>query len=260
MSEHVKPPHTAQPRYLGGSFPALWQLRNSPYGLSAPQGWVGASSRARPSARRREEMELPGRAPEAGPSPRPACAALRPGVAAGRAPGDGERWWWRLEGLHLFPDRADGVDSKTVVMAQGLVTFGTRPFSEGAVRKRSLEKLKLARTGARSEKGGKETGLKEAGSCVQLESLRNIQGKCKKMFHKKVKFKTLHTTMAAPDVTPCDGSLLQETLQRTGDERRLMLRKEMDADVRGGPLFPLEIIQTDPCSDTFCGAEPRRGC
>lgn len=46
----------------------------------------------------------------------------------------------------------------------------------------------------------------------------------------------------------------------TGNERKLMLRREMDADVRGRPLFPLEIIQTNPCSDTFCGAEPRRGC
>ncbi|XP_030353985.1 A-kinase anchor protein 17B isoform X2 [Strigops habroptila] len=99
----------------------------------------------------------------------------------------------------------------------------------------------------------------ETDSCVQLESLRKIQRKCKKMFHKKVKFKTLHTTMAAPDVTPCDGSPLQETRQRTGDESRLMLRREMDTDVRRCPLFPLEIIQTDPCSDTFCGAEPRRG-
>ncbi|XP_051640500.1 A-kinase anchor protein 17B-like isoform X2 [Manacus candei] len=101
---------------------------------------------------------------------------------------------------------------------------------------------------------------RETDSCMQLESLRKIQRKCKKMFHKKVKFKTLHTTMAAPDVTPRDGSPIQETLQRRGDERKLMLRREMDADVRGCPLFPLEIIQTNPCSDTFCGAEPRRGC
>ncbi|KAM6056986.1 LOW QUALITY PROTEIN: A-kinase anchor protein 17B-like [Theristicus caerulescens] len=100
----------------------------------------------------------------------------------------------------------------------------------------------------------------ETDSCMQLESLRKIQRKCKKMFHNKVKFKTLHTTMAGPDVTPHDGSPLQETLQRTGDERKLMLRREMDADVRGCPLFPLELIQTNPCSDTFCGAEPRRGC
>ncbi|KAM4768283.1 uncharacterized protein ACIQIH_012858 isoform 3-T5 [Cyanocitta cristata] len=102
--------------------------------------------------------------------------------------------------------------------------------------------------------------LKQTDSCMQLGSLRKIQRKCKKMLHKKVKFKTLHTSMAAPDVTPHDGSPLQETLQRRGDERKLMLRREMDADVRGCPLFPLEIIQTNPCSDTFCGAEPRRGC
>ncbi|XP_071425826.1 A-kinase anchor protein 17B-like [Pithys albifrons albifrons] len=100
----------------------------------------------------------------------------------------------------------------------------------------------------------------ETDSCMQLESLRKIQRKCKKMFHKKVKFKTLNTTMAAPDVTPRDGSPLQETLQMRGDETKLMLRREMDEDVRGCPLFPLEIIQTNPCSDTFCGAEPRRGC
>ncbi|NXX61175.1 AK17B protein, partial [Scopus umbretta] len=105
-----------------------------------------------------------------------------------------------------------------------------------------------------------ECSFSEMDSCMQLESLRKIQRKCKKMFHNKVKFKTLHTAMAAPDVTPHDGSPLQETLQRTGDERKLMLRREMDADVRGCPLFPLEIIQTNPCSDTFCGAEPRRGC
>ena len=53
---------------------------------------------------------------------------------------------------------------------------------------------------------------------MQLESLRKIQRKCKKMFHKKVKFKTLHTAVAAPDVTPRDGSPLQETLQRTGEK------------------------------------------
>ncbi|GAB0195169.1 A-kinase anchor protein 17B [Grus japonensis] len=100
----------------------------------------------------------------------------------------------------------------------------------------------------------------ETDSCMQLESLRKIQRKCKKIFHNKVKFKTLHTAMAAPDVTPHDGLPLRDTLQRTGDERKLMLRREMDADVRGCPLFPLEIIQTNPCSDTFCGAEPRRGC
>ncbi|NWY37586.1 AK17B protein, partial [Sylvia atricapilla] len=105
-----------------------------------------------------------------------------------------------------------------------------------------------------------ECGFSEMDSCMQLESLRKIQRKCKKMLHKKVKFKTHHTSMAGPDVSPHDGSPLQETLQRRGDERKLMLRREMDADVRGCPLFPLEIIQTNPFSDTFCGGEPRRGC
>ncbi|XP_074455882.1 A-kinase anchor protein 17B-like isoform X2 [Larus michahellis] len=100
----------------------------------------------------------------------------------------------------------------------------------------------------------------ETDTCMQLESLRKIQTKCKKMLHDKVKFKTFHAAVTTPDVAAHDGSPLQETLQRTGDERKLMLRREMDADVRGCPLFPLEIIQTNPCSDTFCGAEPRRGC
>ncbi|NWU55068.1 AK17B protein, partial [Dromas ardeola] len=105
-----------------------------------------------------------------------------------------------------------------------------------------------------------ECGFSETDTCMQLESLRKIQRKCKKMLHDKVKFKTFHAAMTAPDVAPHDGSPLQEILQRTGDERKLMLRRDMDADVRGCPLFPLEIIQTNPCSDTFCGAEPRRGC
>ncbi|XP_037263784.1 A-kinase anchor protein 17B isoform X2 [Falco rusticolus] len=100
----------------------------------------------------------------------------------------------------------------------------------------------------------------EMDSCMQLESLRKIQRKYKKMFHKKVKFKTLHRTMAAPGVTPRDGSQLQGTIQSTGDDKKLMFRRDVDADVRGCSLFPLEIIQTNPCSDTFCGAEPRRGC
>ncbi|NXT00319.1 AK17B protein, partial [Jacana jacana] len=105
-----------------------------------------------------------------------------------------------------------------------------------------------------------ECGFSETDTCVQLESLRKIQRKCKKMLHNKVKLKTLHTAMTVPDVPPHGGSPLQETLQRTGDEKKLMKRREMDADVRGCPLFPLEVIQTNPCSDTFCGAEPRRGC
>ncbi|XP_064319318.1 A-kinase anchor protein 17B isoform X1 [Phalacrocorax carbo] len=126
---------------------------------------------------------------------------------------------------------------------------------EGNARKTKTKRKKLS-----SNLLSDECGFSEMDSCMQLESLRKIQRKCTKMFHSKVKFKTLHTAMAAPDVTPRDGSPLPETLQSTGDERKLMLRREMDADVRGCPLFPLEIIQTNPCSDTFCGAEPRRGC
>ncbi|NXW60650.1 AK17B protein, partial [Eurystomus gularis] len=125
---------------------------------------------------------------------------------------------------------------------------------------RNTRKMKKKRKNLSSNLLSDECGFSETDSCMQLESLRKIQRKCKKMFHKKVKFKTLHSTMAAPGVTPHGGSPLRETLQRTGDERKLLLRREMDADVRGRPLFPLEIIQTNPCSDTFCGAEPRRGC
>ncbi|NWI93129.1 AK17B protein, partial [Pitta sordida] len=125
---------------------------------------------------------------------------------------------------------------------------------------RNAHKMKKKRKKISSNFLSDECGFSETDSCMQLESLRKIQRKCKKMFHKKVKFETLHPTMAAPDDAPRDGSPLQETLQRRGDEGKLMLRREMDADVRGRPLFPLEIIQTNPCSDTFCGAEPRRGC
>ncbi|KFQ54268.1 A-kinase anchor protein 17B, partial [Nestor notabilis] len=134
---------------------------------------------------------------------------------------------------------------------------GQKSERQSREEERNACKMKKKRKKLCSNLLSDECGFSEPDSCVQLESLRKIQRKCKKMFHKKVKFKTLHTTMAAPDVTPCDGSPHQETLQRTGDEKRLILRREMDADVRRCPLFPLEIIQADPCSDTFCGAEPR---
>ncbi|NXX10660.1 AK17B protein, partial [Podargus strigoides] len=137
---------------------------------------------------------------------------------------------------------------------------GQKSERQSGQEERNARKMKKKRKKLSSNVFSDECGFSETSSCMQLESLRKIQRKCKKMFHKNVKFKTLHTTMAAPDVTPHDGSPLQETLQGTGDERKLMLRREMDADVRGCPLFPLEIIQTNPCSDTFCGAEPRRGC
>ncbi|XP_074004306.1 A-kinase anchor protein 17B-like [Numenius arquata] len=137
---------------------------------------------------------------------------------------------------------------------------GQKSERQSREEERNVRKVKKKRKKLSSNLLPDECGFSETDTCVQLESLRKIQRKCKKMLHSKVKFKALHTTMAAPDVTPHDGSPLQETLQRTGHERKLILRREMDADVRGHPLFPLEIIQTNPCSDTFCGAEPRRGC
>ncbi|NXM69385.1 AK17B protein, partial [Serilophus lunatus] len=137
---------------------------------------------------------------------------------------------------------------------------GQKSERQSREEERNAHKMKKKRKKISSNFLSDECGFSETDSCMQLESLRKIQRKCKKMFHKKVKFKTLHPTMAAPDATPHDGSPLQETFQRRGDERKLMLRREMDADVRGCPLFPLEIIQTNPYSDTFCGAEPRRGC
>ncbi|NXL90019.1 AK17B protein, partial [Alectura lathami] len=121
-------------------------------------------------------------------------------------------------------------------------------------------KMKKKRKNLSSNVLPDECGFSETDNCIQLESLRKIQRKYNKAFHSKVKLKTLHTVMVAPDITTSDFSPRQETLQSTGGERKLILRREMDADVRGCPLFPLEIIQTNPCSDTFCGAEPRRGC
>ncbi|XP_056347764.1 A-kinase anchor protein 17B-like [Oenanthe melanoleuca] len=136
---------------------------------------------------------------------------------------------------------------------------GKKSERQSREKEKNAHKMKKKRKKLSSNLLPDECGFSETDSCTQLESLRKIQRKCKKMLHKKVKFKTHHTSMAAADVTPHDGSPLQETLQRR-DERKLMLRRETDADVRGCPLFPLEIIQTNPFSDTFCGGEPRRGC
>ncbi|XP_009670292.1 A-kinase anchor protein 17B isoform X1 [Struthio camelus] len=138
---------------------------------------------------------------------------------------------------------------------------GQKSERQSREEERNARKKKKKRKKLSSNLLSDEYGFSETDSCMQLESLRKIQRKCNKMLHSKMKFKTLHPVTAAPeDVTPSDASPLQGTLQRAGDERKLMLRREMDADVRGCPLFPLEIIQTNPCSDTFCGAEPRRGC
>ncbi|XP_037765612.1 A-kinase anchor protein 17B isoform X3 [Chelonia mydas] len=80
-----------------------------------------------------------------------------------------------------------------------------------------------------------EHGFSEMDSWRQLESLKKIQRKCSKMFHHKMKFKTLHVMAAASskDAIHTDASLLQRSRQRAGDERKLTLRKEMDADVGG---------------------------
>ncbi|XP_027647697.2 A-kinase anchor protein 17B-like isoform X1 [Falco biarmicus] len=137
---------------------------------------------------------------------------------------------------------------------------GQKSERQSGEEERSAHKMKKKPKKFSSNLLSDECGFSEMDSCMQLESLRKIQRKYKKMFHKKVKFKTLHRTMAAPGVTPRDGSQLQGTIQSTGDDKKLMFRRDVDADVRGCSLFPLEIIQTNPCSDTFCGAEPRRGC
>ncbi|NXU98128.1 AK17B protein, partial [Cettia cetti] len=137
---------------------------------------------------------------------------------------------------------------------------GKKSERQSREKEKNAHKMKKKQKKLSSNLLSDECGFSEMDSCMQLESLRKIQRKCKKILHKKVKFKTHHTSMAALDVTPHDGSPHQGALQRRGDERKLMLRGEMDADVRGCPLFPLEIIQTNPFSDTFCGGEPRRGC
>ncbi|XP_039344482.1 A-kinase anchor protein 17B isoform X2 [Mauremys reevesii] len=82
-----------------------------------------------------------------------------------------------------------------------------------------------------------ERGFSEMESWRQLESLKKIQRKCSKMFRHKMKFKTLHVMAAASkDAIHADASPLQRSRQRAGDERKLTLRKEMDADVGGCPV------------------------
>ncbi|NXT54865.1 AK17B protein, partial [Pluvianellus socialis] len=137
---------------------------------------------------------------------------------------------------------------------------GQKSVRESREEERNAHRMKKKRKKLSSNLLSDECGFSETDTCMQLESLRKIQRKCSKMLHNKMKFKALHTAVEERDVTPHGGSPLQETPLRTGGERTLMLKREMDADVRGCPLFPLEIIQTNPRSDTFCGAEPRRGC
>ncbi|XP_074864021.1 A-kinase anchor protein 17B-like isoform X2 [Carettochelys insculpta] len=63
-----------------------------------------------------------------------------------------------------------------------------------------------------------EHSFSETDSWRQLESLKKIQRKCSKMFHHKMKFKTLHVMGASSkDATPAGTSLLQASHQRTGE-------------------------------------------
>ncbi|XP_027754473.1 A-kinase anchor protein 17B isoform X2 [Empidonax traillii] len=95
---------------------------------------------------------------------------------------------------------------------------GQKSERQSTDEERNAHKMKKKRKKLSPNFLSDECGFSETDSCMQLESLRKIQRKCKKMFHKKVKFKTLHTAIAAPDVTPHDGSPLQETLQRRGEK------------------------------------------
>lgn len=94
---------------------------------------------------------------------------------------------------------------------------GKKSERQSREKEKSAHKMKKKRKKLSSNLLSDECGFSETDSCMQLESLRKIQRKCKKMLHKKVKFETHHTSVAAPDVTPPDGSPLQETLQRRGE-------------------------------------------
>lgn len=94
---------------------------------------------------------------------------------------------------------------------------GKKSERQSREKEKNAHKMKKKQKKLSSNLLSDECGFSEMDSCMQLESLRKIQRKCKKMLHKKVKFKTHHTSMAAPDVTPHDGTPLQETLQRRGE-------------------------------------------
>lgn len=95
---------------------------------------------------------------------------------------------------------------------------GQRSERQSSEEERNAHKMKKKRKKLTSSLLSDECGFSEMDSCMQLGSLRKIQRKCKNMFHKKVKFRTLDTTVAGPDVTPHGASPLQETLQRTGEK------------------------------------------
>ncbi|XP_054852338.1 A-kinase anchor protein 17B-like [Eublepharis macularius] len=100
-----------------------------------------------------------------------------------------------------------------------------------------------------------ESHYLEANHCGELESLSKIQRKCSKIFHHKMKCKAFHAMteeVKAKDVVHLDASLLREPHQEAGN---LLLRREVEADSDEWPLFPVEIIQTNPYPDSFCGAE-----
>lgn len=94
---------------------------------------------------------------------------------------------------------------------------GKKSERQSREKEKNAHKMKKKQKKLSSNLLSDECGFSEMDSCMQLESLRKIQRKCKKMLHKKVKFKTRHPSMAAPDVTPHDGSPLQETLRRRGE-------------------------------------------
>ncbi|TRZ10021.1 hypothetical protein HGM15179_017083 [Zosterops borbonicus] len=94
---------------------------------------------------------------------------------------------------------------------------GKKSERQSREKEKNAHKMKKKQKKLSSNLLSDECGFSEMDSCMQLESLRKIQRKCKKMLHKKVKFKTHHTSMAAPDVTPHDGSPLQETFWRRGE-------------------------------------------
>lgn len=97
---------------------------------------------------------------------------------------------------------------------------GKKSERQSREKEKNAHKMKKKQKKLSSNLLSDECGFSEMDSCMQLESLRKIQRKCKKMLHKKVKFKTHHTSMAAPDVTPHDGSPLQETFWRRGERER----------------------------------------
>ncbi|XP_066496241.1 A-kinase anchor protein 17B-like [Tiliqua scincoides] len=96
--------------------------------------------------------------------------------------------------------------------------------------------------------------------CRELESLGKVQRKCSKVLHHKMKCKTLHTVtgvVKAKDAIHLGAFQLQEAHPEAGD---LLLRREVEADSERWALFPVEIIQTSPYSESICGAELGRGC